>query len=88
MGLIKYILKETDGTLNNAVKALLIGFIFGVVGYFLSTEIIGTSTIWDSTEAGLKFTTIYPTEEALTLGIIVFIVTSGGLFLKYNNKKK
>jgi phosphate/sulfate permease len=68
MGLIKYIFKETDSTLNNTVKALLMGFIFGLLAFL----IMHTGS----------------TEERLIGGIIVFIVASGGLFLRYNNKKK
>jgi len=62
MRLIKYLLKETDSTLNNAVKALLIGIV--VSGVFVITE---------------------PPNEVL---IFVFIVTTLGLFLRYNNKNK
>jgi hypothetical protein len=68
MRLIKYLLKETDSTLNNAVKALLMGILVTVV--FLIAYGVLTK------------------ETEIAFLIFVFIVTTLGLFLRYNNKNK
>jgi ABC-type amino acid transport system permease subunit len=72
-GLLGLILTGTESTLNNAVKALLIGFIVGLIIYYFSDYNYGNPK--------------YPNPRSEEAGLIIFVVVSAGLFLKYNQKK-
>lgn len=76
----KYVLEPAGDPINNIVKALLLGFIagliFGLVGEEFDFNLHRYNSGWDFTFYGII--------PALIGGIIV----SGFLFLKYNQKEK
>jgi hypothetical protein len=86
MGLIKYIFKETDSTLNNAIKAGWIAFLVAVICFYAFA--VDTVTYRPGTGLIKMLFPTTTTEYGLTEAIIAFVVVFLGLFLKYNNKKE